>query len=515
MKQERSQIKIGALLSYANMLIGNLIPLFYTPIMLQLLGQSEYGLYKLATSAASYLTLASMGIGGAVSRYLIKARAEGGQEAEENVFGLFNTIFQVIAVAVCVIGGILAFNLDVFYADALSAAELERMTLLVLILAVNTAVGFSATSHNAAVTSHERFLFVQVMNILSTSVAPIVNLVVLYMGFASIGMVISSLAVNIVIRVAYVFYVRKAMGLRPRYNKMPVGLLKEIFVFSFWIFLGNVVNQLYNATDTMIIGAIPALATVGVAVYNVGATFSNMLSALATAVSNLFAPRANKMVFSGATNEELTDFAIRIGRYQCYIVALVCSGFVAFGKPFISWYAGPDYMDAYWVAVLMMIPTSIPLVQSVALSITLAKNMHQFRSVVYLLIAVINVVGTYILVQSHGIIGAALVTGAASILGQGLLMNWFYRKRVGLDIRRFWRSILRTLWVPVGLCAGVLAVSRFVDFSVLSVFFGGVAVYTAAYCGLHWLFTMDRSEKELVRAMLGHIVKKGNGRGSK
>lgn len=55
------------------------------------------------------------------------------------------------------------------------------------------------------------------------------------------------------------------------------------------------------------------------------------------------------MVFTGATNEELTELAIRIGRLQGYIFALVVSGFIAFGQPFIRFYAGEGYEDAYWV----------------------------------------------------------------------------------------------------------------------------------------------------------------------
>ena len=61
MAQEKSQLKIGIVLNYVNMILGNLIPIFYTPIMLTLLGQSEYGLYKLASSVTSYLSLISMG----------------------------------------------------------------------------------------------------------------------------------------------------------------------------------------------------------------------------------------------------------------------------------------------------------------------------------------------------------------------------------------------------------------------------------------------------------------------
>ena len=96
MKQERSQLKIGIVLNYINMGLGNLIPIFYTPVMLALLGQSEYGLYKLSSSITSYLSLISMGIGSAVTRYLIKAKAEKGQEEEERVLGLFMVIFQIM-----------------------------------------------------------------------------------------------------------------------------------------------------------------------------------------------------------------------------------------------------------------------------------------------------------------------------------------------------------------------------------------------------------------------------------
>ena len=74
MKQEKSQLKIGIILNYVNMILGNLIPIFYTPVMLRLLGQSEYGLYKLSGSVTSYLGLISLGIGSAMTRYLIKVR---------------------------------------------------------------------------------------------------------------------------------------------------------------------------------------------------------------------------------------------------------------------------------------------------------------------------------------------------------------------------------------------------------------------------------------------------------
>ena len=59
----------------------------------------------------SYLSLISLGIGTAVTRYLIKYRIQGEKEKEEQILGLFMLIFRVIAIAAFLIGIILIFNL--------------------------------------------------------------------------------------------------------------------------------------------------------------------------------------------------------------------------------------------------------------------------------------------------------------------------------------------------------------------------------------------------------------------
>lgn len=85
MNEKRSQLKSGVILSDVNIILGNLIPVFYTPIMLSILGQSEYGLYKLSSSVTSYLSLISLGIGSVVTRYLIIYRVKKDKEGEEKV----------------------------------------------------------------------------------------------------------------------------------------------------------------------------------------------------------------------------------------------------------------------------------------------------------------------------------------------------------------------------------------------------------------------------------------------
>ena len=57
------QLKIGIVLSYLTLALSNIIALIYTPFMLRMLGQSEYGLYSLVASVVAYLTILDFGFG--------------------------------------------------------------------------------------------------------------------------------------------------------------------------------------------------------------------------------------------------------------------------------------------------------------------------------------------------------------------------------------------------------------------------------------------------------------------
>ncbi len=504
----KSQLKIGAIMSYINMAIGTLIPMFYTPVMLDMLGQSEYGLFKLASTVTSYLSLLSFGIGSAVVRYLVMYRSKGDTEGEAKMFGLFNIIFGVISVIALVIGLILGFNINLFYGNSLEPAELNQLKIMVILLAVNTAVSLTSTVYTSCVICHEKFLFLQFINILTTVATPVINLIALFLGFNSVGLVVSTLIITIITRIIYTIYVNCSIKIKAQYKGMPTHLIKELIVFSFWVFLGNIVNQLYSATDTIIIGAVPALATIGVAIYNVGATFNNMMLSFATGISNVITPRINTMVFSGSNTKELTDLLIKVGRLQAYIVTIVCSGFIAFGREFINLWAGAEYGEAYPVALFTMIPSCIPLMQAVALNIIIAQNKHRFRSIVYLAIAIVNVVGTILVVGNFGIVGAAVVSGVAFVLGQGLVMNWYYWKKIKLDIPRFWLSVLKIIFIGAVLCVIALFISKYIVIDNWLIMFICIIVYTLIFCVLQWIFAMNSYEKGLFTTPIKRIIGK-------
>lgn len=501
---KNNQLQSGVILSYVNLCISFLIPFAYTPLMLGMLGQAEYGLYSLSSSVTSYLSLLSFGFGSTIIRYISKYRAEHSKKAEEDAFGFFLLLYSILGLLVMVGGIVLSANAGGIFARGLTDPEIVKIKILILILAFNTALSFPVSVFSAMAGAHERFFFRRMLDIFSSVAVPIANLIALYLGSASVGMALAATVVQFLLAPISIGYCFRKLKLRPRFSRLPGALIREMLGFSVFVFIGTLVDMLFWATDKVILGMLAS--TVAVAVYNVGGTFNNMVMGLSTSISGVLVPRITGMVITNTPKEEWSNLFIRVGRLQFLIIALIVSGFSVFGQSFIGLWAGPEYADAFWVAVLTMFPLCIPLIQNTGLSIVIAQNKHQFRSVVYLIIAIANVISTYWIVPYMGIIGAALCSCVSYLLGQGLIMNIYYYKVTGLDIPRFWGNILGMAIVPgIMMVIGLFVLERITLDSWLT-FLIGVVAYTGIYALLMYRFAMNDYEKDIIRKPVQKVL---------
>ena len=210
--------------------------------------------------------------------------------------------------------------------------------------------------------------------------------------------------------------------------------MKEMAVFSSYIFLNMIIDQINWNVDKFILGRFRG--TVAVAIYGLAAQLNTYYLSLATAISSVFIPRVNRMVASSDDNEKLTKLFTKVGRIQFILLSLICSGIIFFGQPFINMWAGRSYNEAYPIVLLLVIPVTIPLIQNLGIEIQRAKNMHKFRSWIYLLIAVGNVFKCSTC-QKVWWCRCSCGTAIALFIGNGLVMNWYYHNKVGLDMRYF------------------------------------------------------------------------------
>ena len=495
-----NQLRTGVLLSYVNLGISCIIPFLYTPVMMHMLGQAEYGLYCLANSVISYLTLLSFGFGSTIIRYISKYRAEKNKEAVCRTFGFFLQLYIFLGILVFVVGLVISNNVEVIFRKGLTVAEIDKIHILIIIMAFNTALSFPMSVFSSIITSYERYVYRKLIDMISTIAAPIFNLVTLYMGFASIGMSIASTILQILMLPLNVIYCFKILKINPKFKRIPYSLIKEMLGFSFYVFLGTIVDMLFWSTDKVILGMLAS--STAIAVYNIGGTFNNMVISLSTSISGVLTPKITGMVATDVSKEQFTELFIRIGRLQYFVIALIISGFSVFGQSFIQLWAGSEYADAYWIAILTMFPLCIPLIENTGLSIVIAQNKHKFRSIVYLIIAVLNVVSTYFVVPYLGGIGAALCSCIAYLVGQGVIMNIYYYRVTKINIPLFWKNIGRMSIVPRSMLLLGIKIKKKIILNRWSLFLISVVIYSLIYCIIMYKFVLNHYEKDIVRKPL-------------
>lgn len=162
----------------------------------------------------------------------------------------------------------------------------------------------------------------------------------------------------------------------------------------------------------------------------------------------MFTPRIHQLVQDNKDDKArlrsvLTELFVRVGRIQFLILSLVCTGIIFFGKPFIYFWAGPGYDDAYIIVLLLIIPGMVPLTQNLGIEMQRAQNLHKYRSIIYGAMAIGNLAISIWLCRYLGAIGCAIGTAIAVALANGLVMNIFYQRRLNIDVTVFWKNIGR------------------------------------------------------------------------
>ena len=294
------------------------------------------------------------------------------------------------------------------------------------------------------------------------------------------------------------------------FKNFEKGLFTSLLCYTSFIAINIIVDQINGNLGKFLLGRFRG--TGEVAIFSVGYSLQHYYAMFSTAISGLFAPKIHRIVNQTkadlvAQKQQLTDVFIRVGRIQFFILALIASGLVFFGKPFVSFWAGAGYEASYYVALLLILPVTIPLIQNIGIEVQRAQNNHHFRSLIYFGMAVINLVLSVLLCQRYGALGASVGTSLSLIIANGIVMNIFYHKRCNIDIIAFWKNIFscaRGLILPV--IFGCVIVYFFEIKSFIS-FATCVVLYAIVYTVSVWLFGLNSSEKQMIMKPIKKVLR--------
>ena len=123
--------------------------------------------------------------------------------------------------------------------------------------------------------------------------------------------------------------------------------------------------------------------------------------------------------------------------------------------------------------------------------------------------AAVNVVVSIPLAKLFGSVGSACGTALSLVLANTLVLNIYYKRRCGIDIPRYWRTLLsmsvRFLipMVPVLALKYLLPVNGIFELAVYG------PVYVILYCLVSYYLVMNEYEKSVVHSVAHklHLIK--------
>lgn len=491
-----SQRKVGAALSYLNIIAKNLVTFLYTPFLLRFVGQANYGLFQMTNSVMVSLSLLSMGFSSAYVKFYITYKVEENYKQLRKLNALYLILFGCISVIALIIGTILVLNTGAIFGRSLTASEIQLTKYLMAIMVLDVAITFISSVFDSNITVNEQFIFQQSRQLMQTFLVPMICIPLVFMGVGVLSIEITQISVTTLFLILNISYCLRKLNMHFDFTNIDFSLLKSLGMFSFFIFLNQIVDLVNNNIPNFILGIFQGAKMV--ATFAIAIQVKNMFFMLSTSLSNIFVPQVNRLVNLDKGTDVLTNLMIKVGRIQMALLFFVLGGFIVVGKFFVQLWAGKENIEAYYLVIIMVLPSIIPLCQNVGIEIQKAMNKHVFRSIVYVIFAIINILITIIGSIHFGLIGASMGYVVAIVFANGILMNWYYYKKIQLNIKRYWIQTVKiiipffvsiSLFLFLQLRWNVDSMGKFVLFGI---------GYSVTYVLVYVRFVMNKYEKDVL-----------------
>lgn len=303
------RIAKNTLVLYVRMLFLMLVTLYTSRVVLDALGEANYGIYNVVGGIVPMLSVLTGALSGAISRFITFELGTGNQERLSRIFSTSVNIQFVMAL----VGLVLCEVVGVWFLNEKMNIPIDRLEAAHFVLQcsiVSFMVSLVSIPYNALIVAHEKmsaFAYISIVEIL-------LKLLIAYLVYIS---PIDSLklyaflllAVSLLMRIIYGIYCGKHFAEAKYHFLIDRSLLKQMFSFAGWNLFGNTAFMLNTQGVNMLVNVF-----FGVTTNAAQAIASQVNSAVLQFVGN----------FTTALNPQITKSYASGDRN--YLYKLVCRG---------------------------------------------------------------------------------------------------------------------------------------------------------------------------------------------
>ena len=503
-----SEKKLGVIFSYLSLIVSSVLSIILTPFMIRTMGDVEYGLYQTVSSFIGILAILDFGSGITTTKYIAQYNLHNDQKGCKNFLAMELVINTIIVVVVSLVGFGFYCSIDGLYSKTFSPSDLSKAKLLAFLYIINVAITIYGNVFHGVLFGFKKYALGNGYQFFKILFRFGLMYILLRCGFGAVAISIADIAANLLFLIGLVLYSTFRLKIIPKLYKWEAKLFSTIFFFSIALFIQAIVAQINNSIDKVLIGSM--LGGLEVTIYSIAMSIFLIYGSLSGAIRKVLLPDAVKLVEEHADGTKITDFVINGGRYQFIILSYILCGVILVGKEFIFLWVGENYYIAYYIVIILMVPTLFQLSQNVTETVLDAMGKRFIRSIILMIGAAINVGLTILFIKLWGIIGAPIATAISCILSALIVLNIYHKKVMGLQVLRMFKKIMeRTL-----ICAIVaLGLSFLVDkYSIQPIYALLIkgTMFTFFYFIFLWLWGFNKNEKAFVASVLNKLFKRRN-----
>ena len=488
------QIKLGALMSYVAIAVNIVSGLIYTPWMINSIGRENFGLYTLALSVIT-LFVFDFGLSNAVTRFIAKYLAEGQQEKVNNCIGLVYRLYIIIDIVLfAILIGVFFFIPQIY--QELTPEEIEKFKVIYSMAAMYAVVSFPFIPVNGVLTAYECFIQLKVCDVLHKLIIVGAMTLCLLMGYGLYALVMVNAISGVLTILFKVLCIKRYTPLNISWKYFNSTELKDIADYSGWVTVIALAQRCIFNLAPSILGALSgstAIAILGIAMTLEGYTYT-----FSNALNGMFLPKVSRVL--AEEKGDIMPLMVKMGRIQIYMVGLIVLGVICLGRHFILLWVGGGFKESYLCAVLIIIPSLFHLPQMIGNDAIFAANKVKQLSIIYIIMAVLNLLGAMVLSPLMGATGICFSVFIAYMV-RTIGMDFIFYKEMNLDVLHFFKETFVRLFIPLIICliAGIVLNYLILISGWLGFFVKGV-LFCMCYALVIYFLAMNDYEKSLILA---------------
>lgn len=370
----------NTLLLYFRMLFVMLVGLYVSRIVLQELGESDFGVYNVVGGFVAMFAIISNSLSSAISRYITFELGKGDESRLREIFSMSVNIQLIIGLFILVIGEIVGLW---FIENKMTIDESRRsVAVIVFQLSLLTfLVNLISVPYNACVIAHEKMKFFAYIGIAEVILKLFAVFILKYACFDKLELwALLLMLIVVVLRLGYGIYCKKNFKECHYMFNIDHNLLKEMFGFAGWNFIGEIAGVLRNHGVNVLLNVYFG------PVVNAGRGIANQVSRAINQFSSNFMVAVSPQITKLYAKEDVAssyNLALMSSRLSGCLLLIVSLPLVMEMDFVLRLWLGPYPKDALNFSILAII---LVIVESIALPfVTLQRatgKMKKYQLVV-------------------------------------------------------------------------------------------------------------------------------------